>query len=207
MQKMTPEDIKAALLVSQQNGTLVEVYNFADDDTFNVGFVIATDQSFVLLMTLDWDAKVNGLTAIRLTSIHAVRSQTDYLTTISYKTKVAHQYHYFDLWHLQERLRSHDYRHRPILQTLLHEAVAEKEPVVIGTKKYKGRDDFEGVIAQLGEIKLTLHYYNEHDLSSLWEYELLLAQIDYLRVFGSQGRTTAAVLAGVFDLATGPQMG
>ena len=168
MQKMTPEDIKAALLVSQQNGTLVEVYNFADDDTFNVGFVIATDQSFALLMTLDWDAKVNGLTAIRLTSIHAVHSQTDYLTTVSYKTKVAHQYHYFDLWHLQERLRSHDYRHRPILQTLLHEVVAEKEPVVIGTKKYKGRDDFEGVIAQLGEIKLTLHYYNEHDLSSLW---------------------------------------
>ena len=98
---MSPTEIKEALLLSQQNGTLVEVYNFADDDTFNVGFVLATDQSFTLLLTLDWDAKINGLTAIRLTSIRQVRAQTDYLTTVAYKSQVAQAHGYFDIWGLE----------------------------------------------------------------------------------------------------------
>lgn len=83
---MNETEIREALLISQQQGTLVEVYNFVDDDTFNVGFVLATDQTFTLILTLDWDAKLNGITAIRLSSIHAVRSRTDYLTTVSFKS-------------------------------------------------------------------------------------------------------------------------
>ena len=184
---MSPTEIKEALLLSQQNGTLVEVYNFADDDTFNVGFVLATDQSFTLLLTLDWDAKINGLTAIRLTSIRQVRAQTDYLTTVAYKSQVAQAHGYFDIWGLEAYVATQDYQHKPLLLTLLHDAVDHHLPVVVGTAKYKGT------------IKLTLHYYNEHDLSSLWEYEILLAQIDYLRLRGSQGATTAAILRGVFD--------
>lgn len=195
---MSPTEIKEALLLSQQNGTLVEVYNFADDDTFNVGFVLATDQSFTLLLTLDWDAKINGLTAIRLTSIRQVRAQTDYLTTVAYKSQVAQAHGYFDIWGLEAYVATQDYQHKSLLLTLLHDAVDHHLPVVVGTAKYKGRDDFEGIIHQLGAIKLTLHYYNEHDLSSLWEYEILLAQIDYLRLRGSQGATTAAILRGVF---------
>lgn len=39
MLKMNESEIREALLISQQQGTLVEVYNFADNDTFNVGFV------------------------------------------------------------------------------------------------------------------------------------------------------------------------
>ena len=44
---MNEPQIREQLTISQQQGTLVEVYNFADDDTFNVGFVIAMDPLFV----------------------------------------------------------------------------------------------------------------------------------------------------------------
>lgn len=53
IEHMNEPQIREQLTISQQQGTLVEVYNFADDDTFNVGFVIAMDPLFVLLMTLD----------------------------------------------------------------------------------------------------------------------------------------------------------
>ncbi|QLL69690.1 hypothetical protein [Lactobacillus sp. 3B(2020)] len=198
MLEMNETEIREALLISQQQGTLVEVYNFADNDTFNVGFVLATDQTFTLILTLDWDAKLNGITAIRLSSIHAVRSQTDYLTTVSFKSQVAQEHNYFDLWGLQAYLANQDYQNHPILLTLVKDAYDHHLPVVIGTNKYKGRDDFEGVIADFEGIKINLHYYNEHDLSSLWEYEILLAKIDYLRMRGSQAATTAKVFQDVF---------
>mgnify|MGYP000060845198 CR=1 FL=1 len=168
IEHMNEPQIREQLTISQQQGTLVEVYNFADDDTFNVGFVIAMDPLFVLLMTLDWDCKINGLTLVRIKSIHAVRSQTDYLTTCSYKSKVAQEYGYFDIFGLQRFLREHDFSHVNLLNTLLKDSIDHELPVVIGTQKYKGRDDFEGMVHELTHIGLTLHYYNEHDLSSLW---------------------------------------
>lgn len=198
IEHMDELQIREQLTISQQQGTLVEVYNFADDDTFNVGFVIEVDQLFVLLLTLDWDCKINGLTLIRVKSIHAVRSQTDYLTTCSYKSKVAQEHGYFDIFHLQQFLREHDFHHVDLLKTLLQDSQDHELPVVIGTQKYKGRDDFEGMIHNLNNVSLTLHYYNEHDLSSLWTYDILLAQIDYLRVRGFQAVQTKAILDGVF---------
>lgn len=199
METMTQTDIRAQLAASKQMGTLVEVHDFDPaGDTFDVGFVLAMDKLFVLLLGIDWDGKINGLTAIRLSSIHRVRSQTDYLTTVSLKCKVAQENGYFDLWKLQDYLHSHDYQGKNLLRTLLEDSYQNDLPLVIGTKKYKGSDDFTGVIADLGTIKLTLHYFNSHDLSSLWEYEILLAQIDYLRVRGTQTATARKILDQVF---------
>lgn len=186
--------------MAQQQWNLVEVYNFDDDDIFNVGFVIAIDPLFVLLLGIDWDGKINGLTAIRLTSIHKVQAYTDYLTTVSIKCKVAEDHHYFDIWHLQEFLRHHDYQNKNILRTLLTDSFENKLPVVIGTDKYKGEDDFEGLINNLSEIKLDLHYINEHDLSSMWDYEILLVKIDYLRVRGTQMMQTKQIMQNVFGV-------
>lgn len=45
---------------------------------------------------------------------------------------------------------------------------------MIGIKKYKGGDDFIGVISDLGMIKLIFYYFNFYDLFFLWEYEILL---------------------------------
>lgn len=197
---MSSNEIREQLLLSQQQGNLVEVYNFTDDDVFNVGFVIAMDPLFVLLLGIDWDGKINGLTAVRISSIHKVQSYTDYLTTVSLKCKVAEDHGYFDIWHLQEFLRTHDYQNVNILRTLLNDSYENKLPVVIGTDKYKGEDDFEGLIHNLSTIKLNLHYINEHDLSSMWEYEILLAKIDYLRVRGTQSAQTKAVMHNVFGI-------
>lgn len=197
---MSPDQIREEFVLAEQNGNLVEVYNFSDDDTFNVGFIIAMDKLFVLLLTIDWDGKINGLTAIRISSIHKVRSYTDYLTTVSLKCKVAKDHHYFDIWGLQEFLRHHNYRGKNILQTLLKDSYDNRLPVVIGTEKYKGQDDFEGLINKLTEINLNLHYFNEHDLSSLWEYEIPLVKIDYLRVRGSQSATSREILRNVFKI-------
>lgn len=199
MELMTQEQIRAQLAVSKQQGSLVEVHDFDEaGETFDVGFVLAVDELFVLLLGIDWDGKINGLTAVRLASIHRVRSQTDYLTTVSLKCKVAQENGYFDLWHLQDFLHDHDYQGKNILRTLLTDSYQNDLPLVIGTKKYKGGDDFTGVISDLRTIKLTLHYFNSHDLSSLWEYEILLAQIDYVRVRGTQTATARKVLDQVF---------
>lgn len=197
---MSSSEIKEQLIMAQQQGNLVEVYNFDDDDIFNVGFVIAIDPLFVLLLGIDWDGKINGLTAIRLTSIHKVQAYTDYLTTVSIKCKVAEDHHYFDIWHLQEFLRHHDYQNKNILRTLLTDSFENKLPVVIGTDKYKGEDDFEGLINNLSEIKLDLHYINEHDLSSMWDYEILLVKIDYLRVRSTQMMQTKQIMQNVFGV-------
>lgn len=197
---MSSSEIKEQLIMAQQQGNLVEVYNFDDDDIFNVCFVIAIDPLFVLLLGIDWDGKINGLTAIRLTSIHKVQAYTDYLTTVSIKCKVAEDHHYFDIWHLQEFLRHHDYQNKNILRTLLTDSFENKLPVVIGTDKYKGEDDFEGLINNLSEIKLDLHYINEHDLSSMWDYEILLVKIDYLRVRGTQMMQTKQIMQNVFGV-------
>lgn len=197
---MSSSEIKEQLIMAQQQGNLVEVYNFDDDDIFNVGFVIAIDPLFVLLLGIDWDGKINGLTAIRLTSIHKVQAYTDYLTTVSIKCKVAEDHHYFDIWHLQEFPRHHDYQNKNILRTLLTDSFENKLPVVIGTDKYKGEDDFEGLINNLSEIKLDLHYINEHDLSSMWDYEILLVKIDYLRVRGTQMMQIKQIMQNVFGV-------
>ena len=197
---MSSSEIKEQLIMAQQQGNLVEVYNFDDDDIFNVGFVIAIDPLFVLLLGIDWDGKINGLTAIRLTSIHKVQAYTDYLTTVSIKCKVAEDHHYFDIWHLQEFLRHHDYQNKNILRTLLTDSFENKLPVVIGTDKYKGEDDFEGLINNLSEIKLDLHYINEHDLLSMWDYEILLVKIDYLRVRGTQMMQIKQIMQNVFGV-------
>ncbi|WP_251548261.1 hypothetical protein [Limosilactobacillus caecicola] len=197
---MAPEEIKEQFALAEQQGNLVEVYNFDDDDTFNVGFVIAMDALFVLLLGIDWDGKINGLTAIRISSIRKVQTYTDYLTTVSLKCKVAEDHHYFDVWGLQEFLRHHDYRNVNILRTLLNDSYQHRLPVVIGTDKYKAQDDFEGLITDLSEIKLNLHYINEHDLSSMWEYEILLVKIDYLRVRGTQMAQTREIMQNVFGV-------
>ena len=197
---MAPNEIKEQLVMAEQQGNLVEVYNFNDDDLFNVGFVIAMDPLFVLLLGIDWDGKINGLTAVRMTSIRKVQAYTDYLTTVSIKCKVAEDHHYFDIWHLQEFLRHHDYHNQNILRTLLQDSFENQLPVVIGTDKYKGEDDFEGLINSLSEIKLDLHYINEHDLSSMWDYEILLVKIDYLRVRGTQMAQTKQIMQNVFGV-------
>lgn len=102
MTKMKLNEIRAQLAIARQQGTLIEVHNIPNDDYFNVGFVLAIDPLFCLLISIDWDGKINGLIAIRLSSIDYVAKRTDYLMTISEKTKVAHQYHYFDIWQVQK---------------------------------------------------------------------------------------------------------
>lgn len=204
MQTMAPAAIRNRLLRAQRAGTLVEAYDFKDDDTFDVGFVVAIDPKFVLLMTLDWDGKINGLTAIRLGALHQVRTGTDYLTTVSLKAAVAADHGYFDLWQVQTFLRHQDYQGKPLLKTLLTDSADQQLPLVLGTRRYKGQDDFTGVIAALGQEQLTLHYFNPHDLSSLWTYDIAYDQIDYLRVRGTQTVTAQRILTDVFHFGAGP---
>lgn len=199
MTKMKLNEIRAQLAIARQQGTLIEVHNIPNDDYFNVGFVLAIDPLFCLLISIDWDGKINGLIAIRLSSIDYVAKRTDYLMTISEKTKVAHQYHYFDIWQVQKFIDDYpDYTKGDLLSNVLSDSFTNYLPVVIGTSKYKGADDFEGVIASLDRVKLTLHYFNEHDLSSMWTYDVLLAQVDYVRVRGTQAATARQVLHDIF---------
>lgn len=196
---MNIAEIRSQLVMAQQQGRMLEVYDFNDDDSFHVGYVVAIDPLFVLMKNIDWDGKISCLIAIRLTSIHKVAAFTDYLKTVEIKGAVARKNHYYDLWGIERFLKQHHYENKGLLKTILTQAQALNEAVVVGTRKYKAQDEFEGFIHALTPQKMTLHYYNEHDLSSEWEYDILLAQIDYLRAFGTQSATTKAVMQAEFN--------
>lgn len=196
---MNTAEICAQLVMAKQQGRMLEVYNFNDEDDFHIGYVIAIDPLFVLLKSIDWDGKIGSLIVIRLTSIHKVQGFTDYLKTVAIKGAVARKNHYYDLWGIERFLKQHHYENKGLLKAILIQAQTMDEPVVVGTRKYKARDEFEGFVHELTPQKLTLHYYNEHDLSSEWEYEVLLAQVDYVRAFGTQSATTKAVMQTVFN--------
>lgn len=192
------EEIKQELVIAQQQHELVAIYNFNDDETFSVGYVIDMDGVFVLTLGIDMEGKINGITAIRLASIHRVDKNTDYLTTVSIRQDVAKQYNFYDIWHVQNYLKKSEFRKNGILATILQECYETKEALVIGSKKYKDRDDFEGYIHELTPIKLTMHYLKFEDLSSLWEYEILWAEVDYLRIKGTQAHMSQAILDRIF---------
>ncbi|HIX36193.1 MAG TPA: hypothetical protein H9856_07445 [Candidatus Limosilactobacillus merdigallinarum] len=196
---MNTAEIRAQLVMAKQQGRMLEVYNFNDEDNFHIGYVIAIDPLFVLLKSIDWDGKIGSLIAIRLTSIHKVQGFTDYLKTVAIKGAVARKNHYYDLWGIERFLKQHHYENKGLLKTILTQSQTMDEAIVVGTRKYKARDEFEGFVHALTPQKLVLHYYNEHDLSSEWEYEILLAQIDYVRAFGTQSATTKAVIRTVFN--------
>lgn len=130
-------EIKEQLVMAQQQGYLLEIYNFNGDDDFNVGQVIAMDPLFVLVQSIDWDGKINGLLLIRISSIHYVKAFTDYLKTVTLKGVVAKENGYYDLWAVQAWLKQHTYQNRQLLNQVLAENFANQQSVVIGTNKYK----------------------------------------------------------------------
>lgn len=199
MEQPNKQDVKIQLTIAKQQGKLVEMHNIKGDEYFNVGFIVGLDNYFCLMISIDWDGKINGLIAIRIESISAVNDQTDYLTTVSENTKVAHENHYFDIWRVQQFLDNHpEITTGNILMNVLRDSADNHLPVVIGTKKYQGVDDFSGMIHDLNEITLNLHYFNEKDLSSMWTYDILISQIDYVRSRGTQMATTKQILEDVF---------
>lgn len=192
-------ELKQELILAKQNNELVAIYNFKSDDTFTVGYIVVIDSLFVLVLGLDTDSKINGLNAVRLSSIHNVKRDNDYLINVRIREENARQYGYYDIWNLEEYLGKTKYGLKPILIQLLTEAFETKEPVVIGTKEFKDQDDFDGLLTELTPIKLTLHYLNFEDLSSLWERPILLADIDYIRVKGMQAHNSQSILRKVFN--------
>lgn len=199
LEQVDKRDIRIQLTIAQQQGKLIEVHNIKGDDYFNIGFVVGMDNHFCLMISIDWDGKINDLIAIRINSINGVDDETDYLTTVSEKTKVAHEHNYFDIWHIQQFIDEHpEIASGNILMNVLKDADSYHLPVVIGTKKYQGMDDFSGMIHDLNEITLNLHYFNEKDLSSMWSYDILISDIDYVRSRGTQTATTKQILEDVF---------
>lgn len=194
-EQMSSEEVRIQLTIAKQQGTLLEVHNLRWDDYFNVGFVLGLDASFCLMISIDWDGKINDLLAIRLSTIRYVASGTDYLTTVSEKTKVAHEHHYFDLWQIQSFIDRHpEFTNGPLLEHALTDSYQHQLPVVIGTEKYQGADDFTGMIHELNQI----NYLNEHDLSSMWTYDIPLKDITYVRMRGTQMHTTKQIMDDVF---------
>ena len=107
MRKESESENRVQLTMAKQQGTLIEVHNLPNDDYFNVGFVVALDPVFCLMISIDWDGKINGLIAIRIKSILYTERHSDYLMTVSEKTKVAHDHNYFDIWQVQKFIDNH----------------------------------------------------------------------------------------------------
>lgn len=49
MRKESESENRVQLTMAKQQGTLIEVHNLPNDDYFNVGFVVALDQSPVVV--------------------------------------------------------------------------------------------------------------------------------------------------------------
>ncbi|WP_137598090.1 hypothetical protein [Paucilactobacillus kaifaensis] len=191
-------EIKQELVLAQQHNELIAIYNFNNDETFSVGYIVALDSVFVLIEGIDMEGKLNGLNAIRLTSINHLKRASDYLTTVKIKQTVAQKYGYFDIWHIQNLVKTANFTSHGILTNFLSFSYQQKQPIVVGTRKFKDSDDFNGYINELSAVRLNLHYLDFDDLSSLWERDILLADIDYLRVGGTQSYTSMAILRQVF---------
>lgn len=88
MRKESESENRVQLTMAKQQGTLIEVHNLPNDDYFNVGFVVALDPVFCLMISIDWDGKINGLIAIRIKSILYTERHSDYLMTVSEKLKL-----------------------------------------------------------------------------------------------------------------------
>lgn len=186
--------------------TLIAIFNLPEsDDNFNVGYVLAVDLNFILLESIDWDGKVFGIDAIRISSIRELAVETDYLRTVSVKMAVASRRGYYDLWHVDDFIAGHpEILQGDLAWNLLQDSYQSGLPVVIGTERYQGRDDFEGILSQLTDQAFTIDYYNEHDLSSMWRYSAPLDVVQYVRTRGTQAATTAELLKDVFRYR-GPQ--
>lgn len=193
-------EIKQELVLAQQQNELIAIYNFNTDETFSVGYIVALDSVFVLIEGIDMEGKINGLNAIRLTSINLLKRKSDYLTTVKIKQEVAKKYGYYDIWYIQDVVKKADFTSHGILTNFLQFSYQQKQPIVVGTRKFKDSDDFNGYINVLSAVKLNLHYLNFDDLSSLWEREVLLAEIDYLRMGGTQTYTSKEILRQVFSV-------
>lgn len=198
--------IRDTLINAMHEGTLIAIYNLPEtDDNFNVGYVLAVDFNFILLESIDWDGKIFGIDAIRIDSIHELATETDYLETVSVKMSVAQRRGYYDLWHVEDFLQGHpEVLKGDLAWNLLQDSYNSVLPVVVGTKRYQGSDDFEGILSDLNEESLTIDYYNEHDLSSMWRYSVPLNQVAYVRTRGTQAATTSQILRDIFDYR-GPQ--
>lgn len=198
--------IRAALLSAMSDHQLIAVFNLpASDDNFNVGYVLAVDVNFILLESIDWDGKIFGIDAIRISAIRELAVDTDYLQTVSVKMAVAKRRGYYDLWHVNDFVKGHpEVLDGDLAWNLLTDSYQSNLPVVVGTTRFQGQDDFEGMLSNLTAEALTIDYYNEHDLSSMWRYSTPLADVQYVRTRGTQAATTAAVLRDVFNY-TGPQ--
>lgn len=83
------DEIKQGLILAQQQNELIAIYNFNTDATFSVGYIVALDSVFVLIEGIDMEGKLNGLNAIRLTSINHLKRDSDYLRTVQIKQAVA----------------------------------------------------------------------------------------------------------------------
>ncbi|MEY8442360.1 hypothetical protein AALA17_06950 [Lactobacillaceae bacterium 24-114] len=199
MERQDKRDIRIQLAIAKQQGKLIEVHNLQDDSYFNVGFVVGLNDQFCLMISIDWDGKINGLIVIKINSINKIKDETDYLMTVSEKTKVAHRFDYFDIWKIQKFLDDHpEITQGNLLMNILRDSAENNFPVTIGTEKFEGRDDFSGMIHNLNEFTLNLHYINEHDLSSMWSYDILLRQINYVRARGTQMETTKQIMSDLF---------
>ncbi len=195
--------IQGQLQTAQRQHQLVEVYGFNDPEMFDIGYVVGIDDEFVLLLGHDWDGKINGLTAMRLSRITKVVVDDDYLITLKYKADVAREYDYYDRWGLTKQAATTDYVTGGIFSQLLNQVFNQQQALVIGTNQYNGSDEFQGFITELNAWSLTMHYFNSHDLSSVWEYRVPLEEIEYLRCFGYQAAQTERIFERVFHLPKG----
>ncbi|MFC6254895.1 hypothetical protein ACFP1H_09935 [Secundilactobacillus hailunensis] len=185
------ETIREQLSAAQEDGRLVAIFRYGDEDHFLAGNVIALDKKFVLFKRVNQNGATDGAIVIRMKTISKLITESDYLKSLMAIIALACKQHYDDVWHVEKLLSYVDFSQHSILKATLRWAFKADQVVSLGIHPGRSEKTYTGFIASLKHDKLQLNEVEPTDLKARWQVKLAYADLNYVEVgsFKTYGMT------------------
>jgi hypothetical protein len=184
----------------QTTKQLVEIHHFINPDTYTIGVIMAYDQHFCMVKSIDPNGKINGLLLVNQADIYAIEEDTDYLRALAIKCDLAKKEGYYDIWHVESLIARIDLQQINFLWTFLQSAYQNRRVITIGFTDDADLDaTVTGYIKELNHEIIHINYVDDYDLSSLWTLSCQLEQINYVRLVSFQTHEYAALMRTIFN--------
>ncbi|MGV0167054.1 hypothetical protein ACRYI5_00455 [Furfurilactobacillus sp. WILCCON 0119] len=172
---------------AQARQQLIAVYNFVDEGTFSVGYVLQQDETHVLLKVIDPNGSINGLQLISKAFIDRVVMRSDYLRSSEVWQHVAETNGYADPWHLATTQQRLTLTPTKLMTSLLRDALQQKLIVNLGTIRQLEDDEvedasFTGFVGDYVGEAVALNYLDPWNLTDAWQIDIEVSAISYVRV-------------------------
>ncbi|HAT54491.1 MAG TPA: hypothetical protein DCW31_04495 [Lactobacillus sp.] len=180
-------DIETQLTTAHDRGLLIAIYNFIDDETFSVGYVMAQDATHVLLKVVDPNGSVNGIQIINKTFITKVLLRSDYLRSTEVWTQTAIAQGRDDPWQVTQWTDQLSINPDNLLTSALQTALRHKWVINLGTIRQLDDEtaedaDFTGFLGDFVGDTLALNYLDPWNLADAWQIDMKLNEINYIRI-------------------------